>query len=91
MNHSQTSHHQASHVTEGARFGCCPVIHSRLPFWGKSGFHPCTNRLWQWDLKSQIAEQFGLPFQQIQTSQHQDKADLQEVVLQTIIGGTIDT
>lgn len=86
MFHSQTSHHQASHWTGGAQFGCCPVIHSRLPFLGRFVFHLCTKRLWQWDLKSQIAEQFGSPFQKTQTSQHQDQADRQEVALRTVIG-----
>ncbi len=89
MFHSQTSQHQTSHVTGGARLGCCSVIHSQLPFLGRSGFHLCTNRLWQWDLKSQIVEQLDSALQQTWSSQHQDQADMLEVALQTIIGGII--
>lgn len=89
MFHSQTSHRQTSHAMGGSRLGCCSVIDSQLPFWGRSGFHLCTNRLWQLDLKSQIAEQLGSALLQTWSSQHQDRADMSEMALQTIIGGII--
>lgn len=90
MFHSQTSHRQTSrHVMGGSRLGCCSVTDSQLPFLGRSGFRLCTNRLWQSDLKSQIAEQLGNALLQTRSSQHQDRADMSETALQTIIGGII--
>lgn len=89
MFQSQTAHHQTCHLTGGAKLGCCSVIGSQIPFLGRSGFHLCTNRLSQWDLKSQIAEQLGSMLQQTWSSQHQDQADMSELALQTIIGGII--
>lgn len=89
MFHSQIPHQLTCHVTGRARLGCCSVVHSHLPFLGRSGFHLCTNRLWQWDLKSQTAEQLGCALQQTRSSQHQDQADMLEMALQTSIGGII--
>lgn len=69
-----------------ARFGCCSVIHSRFCFLGRSGFHLYTNRLWQLDLKSQIAERSASALQQTLSSHHQGQVDLLEMMLQTSIG-----
>lgn len=68
MFHSQIPHQLTIHVTERAWLGCCSVIHMCPPFLGRSGFHLCANRLWQWDLKSQTAEQLGCALQQAQSS-----------------------
>lgn len=84
--YSQPLYQEVSRVTVWARFWCCSVICCRFCFLGRSGFHLYTNRLWQLDLKSQIAEQSASALQQTLSSHHQGQVDMLEMTLQTSIG-----